>query len=131
MGYRWTGIRPFQNNLPLNTCKLSKVRMIACIYSGHSQIRRRLIPLLPISSSTQMPRSWTRSLPTNSNMWSQIVYILTNWPGHFTNINLRRLFTNLQITHLEAGTRVVASFGSVKAFDSIEWDLQYSIKKSS
>ncbi|XP_012819057.2 uncharacterized protein LOC105947410 [Xenopus tropicalis] len=48
-------------------------------------------------------------------------------PGRSTDINLRRLFTNLQIPHLETGTRAVASLDSAKAFDSIEWGYLWEV----
>uniref|UniRef100_A0A803KDS8 Reverse transcriptase domain-containing protein n=1 Tax=Xenopus tropicalis TaxID=8364 RepID=A0A803KDS8_XENTR len=42
-------------------------------------------------------------------------------PGRSTAFNIRRLFTNLQLTHAEKGSRIIASLDSAKAFDSVEW----------
>lgn len=42
-------------------------------------------------------------------------------PGKGTDINIRRLFLNLSLTHDNAGSQVIASLDAEKAFDSIEW----------
>lgn len=42
-------------------------------------------------------------------------------PGKGTDINIRRLFLNLSLTHDNVGSRVVASLDAKKAFDFVEW----------
>lgn len=41
-------------------------------------------------------------------------------PGKSTDINLRRLFLNLSLTHENAGSWLIASLDAEKAFDSVE-----------
>uniref|UniRef100_A0A803JPQ3 Reverse transcriptase domain-containing protein n=1 Tax=Xenopus tropicalis TaxID=8364 RepID=A0A803JPQ3_XENTR len=48
-------------------------------------------------------------------------------PGRATDFNLRRLFTNLQLSHTNKGSRVVASLDSEKAFDSVEWNYLWEV----
>lgn len=48
-------------------------------------------------------------------------------PGRCTHMNLRRLYVNLQISHTNTGKRVVASFDTKKAFDSVEWNYLFSL----
>ncbi|KAM9320225.1 LOW QUALITY PROTEIN: X-linked retinitis pigmentosa GTPase regulator [Gastrophryne carolinensis] len=48
-------------------------------------------------------------------------------PGRTTGINLRRLFSNLQIRHDNAGSRVVISLDNEKAFDSVEWPYLWAV----
>uniref|UniRef100_A0A803JZM0 Reverse transcriptase domain-containing protein n=1 Tax=Xenopus tropicalis TaxID=8364 RepID=A0A803JZM0_XENTR len=47
--------------------------------------------------------------------------------GKTTDINLRRLFFNLQTIHDNAGSRVVLSLDSAKAFDSVEWTYLWAV----
>lgn len=42
-------------------------------------------------------------------------------PGKGTDINLRRLFLNMSVTHKNSGKQVIASLDAEKAFDSVEW----------
>lgn len=42
-------------------------------------------------------------------------------PAKGTDINIRRLFLNLSLTHDNAGSRVIASLDAEKALDSVEW----------
>lgn len=43
-------------------------------------------------------------------------------PNRSTNINVRRVYLNLQIPSINGGSRVVVSLDAAKAFDSLEWD---------
>ena len=40
--------------------------------------------------------------------------------GRSAQMNIRRLFVNLQTAHDNSGTRIVASLDTKKAFDSVE-----------
>lgn len=42
-------------------------------------------------------------------------------PRRSTNVNLRRLFTNIHTQHHNTGSRAVASLDIEKAFDTVEW----------
>ena len=42
-------------------------------------------------------------------------------PRRSTDVNLRRLFTNIHTRHINTGTRTVASLDVEKAFDTVEW----------
>lgn len=42
-------------------------------------------------------------------------------PGKATDINIRHLYLNLSILHDNSGSKIIASFDAVKAFDSVEW----------
>ena len=42
-------------------------------------------------------------------------------PQRTTDINLRRLYTNIHTHHTQEGSRTVASLDIEKAFDKIEW----------
>lgn len=44
-----------------------------------------------------------------------------------TDVNLRRLFTNIHAKHLNEGTRVVASLDIEKAFDTIKWPFIWEV----
>lgn len=48
-------------------------------------------------------------------------------PGKTTDINLRRLYTNLQVSHDNRGSRVVAALDNEKAFDSVEWSFMSAV----
>lgn len=44
-----------------------------------------------------------------------------------TDVNLRRLFTNIHTQHLNEGSRVVASLDIEKAFDTVEWPFLWEV----
>uniref|UniRef100_A0A803JQP7 Reverse transcriptase domain-containing protein n=1 Tax=Xenopus tropicalis TaxID=8364 RepID=A0A803JQP7_XENTR len=50
-------------------------------------------------------------------------------PGKSTDINIRRLYNNLSITHSNAGNRIIASLDNEKAFDSVEWPYLWGTMK--
>lgn len=42
-------------------------------------------------------------------------------PGRSTDINIRRLFSNIHVPHTNQGTRTIATLDMKKAFDTVEW----------
>uniref|UniRef100_A0A803JYV6 Reverse transcriptase domain-containing protein n=1 Tax=Xenopus tropicalis TaxID=8364 RepID=A0A803JYV6_XENTR len=42
-------------------------------------------------------------------------------PNRSTNINIRRLFTNIHANHANKGSHTIVSLDAAKAFDSVEW----------
>lgn len=44
-----------------------------------------------------------------------------------TDVNLRRLFTNIHAQHLNEGSLVVASLDIEKAFDAVEWPFLWQV----
>ncbi|XP_041436080.1 uncharacterized protein fam189a2.S isoform X1 [Xenopus laevis] len=48
-------------------------------------------------------------------------------PSKATDINVRRLFTNLAIQHDNLGNRIVVSLDTVKAFDTVQWQYLWEV----
>uniref|UniRef100_A0A803K2L7 Reverse transcriptase domain-containing protein n=1 Tax=Xenopus tropicalis TaxID=8364 RepID=A0A803K2L7_XENTR len=48
-------------------------------------------------------------------------------PNKATNINIRRLFTNIHADHRNKGSRIVVSLDAAKAFDSVEWSYLWEV----
>lgn len=42
-------------------------------------------------------------------------------PGKMTDINMHRLYTNLQVRNNNMGHRVIAALDNEKVLDSVEW----------
>lgn len=51
-------------------------------------------------------------------------------PGSCAQMNVRRLFVNLQALHDNSGARVVASLDTKKAFDLVEWPYLFYLLES-
>lgn len=47
--------------------------------------------------------------------------------GRATDVNLRRLYTNIHASHLNIGSRVIASLAIEKAFDTLEWPFLWEV----
>lgn len=47
--------------------------------------------------------------------------------GRCTQMNLRRLYVNLQVEHTNTGERAITSLDTKKALDSVEWDYLFSL----
>uniref|UniRef100_A0A6I8T0L1 Reverse transcriptase domain-containing protein n=1 Tax=Xenopus tropicalis TaxID=8364 RepID=A0A6I8T0L1_XENTR len=48
-------------------------------------------------------------------------------PSKATDINLRRLFTNLSILHENPGNRIVVALDTAKAFDTVQWHYLWEV----
>lgn len=47
--------------------------------------------------------------------------------GRATDVNLRRLYTNIHASHVNIGSRVIASLAIEKAFDTLKWPFLWEV----